>query len=122
MVFQQAFGDDAGNLSPYQGWPDDERDKLWEDMYTSEFDVLIIILSKGYLFQMSNRNVRTSEGVSIRIDKAEHQLMPNKTERIPIPGQESEYRIGIDVFHQLHCLVGKSPLLALHISFYSPKP
>ncbi len=32
VVFNKAFGD---NKSPYQGWPDDKKDKLWEDMYSS---------------------------------------------------------------------------------------
>lgn len=33
-VFHKSFGDD---LSPYQGWPDDEKDKLWNDLYASMF-------------------------------------------------------------------------------------
>lgn len=32
-VFKMAFLDDT---SPYQGWPDDEKDQLWQDMYSSE--------------------------------------------------------------------------------------
>ena len=32
-VFYKSFGDD---LSPYQGWPDDEKDKLWDALYASK--------------------------------------------------------------------------------------
>jgi len=43
-------------------------------------------------------------GLSIHISASEHALLLNKTERIPIPGLESQYLMGVDVFHQLHCL------------------
>jgi hypothetical protein len=32
-VFYKAF---ETELSPYQGWPDDEKDRMWEDMYGSK--------------------------------------------------------------------------------------
>ena len=30
--------------------------------------------------------------------------LPNKTERLAVPGRENEFIITLDVFHQLHCL------------------
>jgi hypothetical protein len=35
-VFQKGFLDDT---SPYQGWPDDEKDQLWEKLYWSKLIV-----------------------------------------------------------------------------------
>ncbi|KAK0732542.1 tat pathway signal sequence [Apiosordaria backusii] len=73
--FRRAFGKD---LSPYQGWPDDEKDDLWEELY--------------------------SYGASIHIDGQAAERLHDKTERAPVPGFEDRYVVGIDVFHQLHCL------------------
>ena len=33
VIFSQAFGRDS---SPYQGWPNDEQDRLWQDLYSGE--------------------------------------------------------------------------------------
>jgi hypothetical protein len=30
VTFAAAFGTD---ISPYQGWPDDHKDEIWEDLY-----------------------------------------------------------------------------------------
>ena len=30
---KEAFGMGKEHVSPYQGWPNEEKDKLWEDMY-----------------------------------------------------------------------------------------
>ena len=38
-----------------------------------------------------------------QIPKAQARLLPNKT--LPIPGDEEHYAVGLEVFHQLHCLV-----------------
>jgi hypothetical protein len=37
-----------------------------------------------------------------------HDRLETKSERIAIPGLENEYMVGLDVFHQLHCLVSFS--------------
>lgn len=60
--------------SPYMGYPTDEIDKRWEDLY--------------------------SFGIS-QISKSEAAKLTNKT--LPRPGSQ-DYLIEIDVFHQLHCL------------------
>ncbi|KAM3462620.1 hypothetical protein MY5147_007693 [Beauveria neobassiana] len=75
-VFKMAFLDD---ISPYQGWPDDEKDQLWQDMY--------------------------SKGMAVRIDEESASRLINKTEHAPVIGMEHDYVVGLDVFHQLHCLV-----------------
>jgi hypothetical protein len=41
-------------------------------------------------------------GIS-RITKDQARLLPNKTSAIP--GDEDGYIVGLEVFHQLHCLV-----------------
>ncbi|KAF2812836.1 uncharacterized protein BDZ99DRAFT_495991 [Mytilinidion resinicola] len=70
--FNHGFNDD---ISPLQGPPSDERDKLWEDLYN---------------FGMS------------AIPKSQATLLPNRTG--PIPGLDGQYLVELDVFHQLHCL------------------
>ncbi|OAA60110.1 hypothetical protein ISF_06121 [Cordyceps fumosorosea ARSEF 2679] len=74
-VFKLAFLDDQ---SPYQGWPDDDKDQLWQGMY--------------------------NKGMAIRIDEEAAGRLVNKTEKIPLVGWENDYMVGLDVFHQLHCL------------------
>ncbi|KAK1751709.1 hypothetical protein QBC47DRAFT_433713 [Echria macrotheca] len=75
VKFQGAFGRDT---SAYQGWPDDEKDELWKGLY--------------------------HRGLTFRVRENEYRRMKNETERVPIPGYENEYVVGLDVFHQLHCL------------------
>lgn len=43
--------------------------------------------------------------MAIRIDKDSASRLVNRTEHAPVPGMENDYVIGLDVFHQLHCLV-----------------
>ncbi|KAF1954976.1 hypothetical protein CC80DRAFT_448045 [Byssothecium circinans] len=76
VTFAGAFGRD---LSPYQGWPDDHKDEIWEDMYKF--------------------------GMSIHIPESEATKLQRGTENFAgAPGYENEFQIGLDVFHQLHCL------------------
>lgn len=35
-LFQLALLNDS---SPYQGWPDDDKDQLWQDMYSSMYEL-----------------------------------------------------------------------------------
>jgi len=49
--------------------------------------------------------VGTDKGV-VKISKADAERLPNVT--LPIPGEADEYIVGIEVYHQLHCLVGAS--------------
>ncbi|KAF3762728.1 hypothetical protein M406DRAFT_264782, partial [Cryphonectria parasitica EP155] len=62
--------------TPWQGPPTDEVDKAWDAIY---------------------RGV----GV-IKIPKAQAEQLPNHT--LPIPGEEDGYIVGLEVYHQLHCL------------------
>lgn len=95
VTFGVGFGK---TISPYQGFPNDETDRLWEDMYacTSSLITLIAYPICGLLFLV---------GVTIHISDAAHHHLLNNTERVPLVGLENEYMIGLDVFHQLHCLV-----------------
>ncbi|UNI23174.1 hypothetical protein JDV02_009009 [Purpureocillium takamizusanense] len=74
-IFHNRFD---GDISPFQGWPTDESDALWVDLY--------------------------DKGSSVRIGKESHDQLLNKTTQIPLAGHEEDYFLGIDVFHQLHCL------------------
>jgi len=56
-------------------------------------------------FILADKNPRTHNSVDgVRLHVPEHQarLLPNHT--VKIPGMKDEYIIGLDVFHQLHCL------------------
>ncbi|KAK0726613.1 hypothetical protein B0T21DRAFT_413937 [Apiosordaria backusii] len=72
VVFSSAFG---AQVSPFQGKPSPENNKLWEGLYNF--------------------------GIS-RVSAEEARPMDNKT--LPIPGEEGGYIIQLAVFHQLHCL------------------
>ncbi len=43
--------------------------------------------------------------MAIRIDEKSAIRLINRTEHAPVSGSETDYVIGLDVFHQLHCLV-----------------
>jgi len=40
----------------------------------------------------------------MHINEGAYKYMKNKTERVPVPGYENDYWVGLDVIHQLHCL------------------
>lgn len=48
------------------------------------------------------RLVPLTDGVSLHVPEHEARRLPNYT--VGIPGKDGEYIIGLDVFHQLHCL------------------
>ncbi|KAF7865303.1 hypothetical protein EAF04_006280 [Stromatinia cepivora] len=73
--FYRSRGDD---LSPYQGWPDDDKDRLWLEAY--------------------------NPGLFSHIDAESAALLTSKTSRVAQPGLEDRYMVVLDVFHQLHCL------------------
>ncbi|KIX01721.1 uncharacterized protein Z518_09447 [Rhinocladiella mackenziei CBS 650.93] len=69
-------GSTPSSRSKYQGEPNEERNRLWLELYE-------------YV------------GIS-QISKADADKLVDKTS--PIPGNEENYFIQLDVFHQLHCL------------------
>ncbi|KAF2181035.1 hypothetical protein K469DRAFT_671634 [Zopfia rhizophila CBS 207.26] len=75
VVFKKGFITD---MSDYQGWPNDERDALWSDLYR--------------------------HGMPVQVPASEAPKLPNKTAHYTVKGFEDDYMVGIDVFHQLHCL------------------
>lgn len=78
----------------YQGDPSPEVDKAWTDLYNSKHVAL--------LHNAAAHRDNLAIGVS-RISKDQARLLPNKTSAIP--GDEDGYIVGLEVFHQLHCLV-----------------
>ncbi|RAH46174.1 oxidase ustYa family protein [Aspergillus brunneoviolaceus CBS 621.78] len=74
-TFYRSRGD---NKSPFQGWPDDEKDRLWLESYHS--------------------------GLFTYVDREAAMKLPNVTSRVAEPGLEDQYMVVLDVFHQLHCL------------------
>ncbi|ROW02159.1 hypothetical protein VSDG_02340 [Cytospora chrysosperma] len=63
--------------SDYQGWPDDEKDRLWED------------------YEKGNR---------IRIDREMAEKLPYTTVQVPLEEYKDDFLVGLSVFHDLHCL------------------
>ena len=57
------------------------------------------------------RKVEWSADTIIKIPKAEAALLPNKT--WPIANEPGYYLASLDVFHQLHCLVGSGSFACL---------
>ncbi|EMD85874.1 hypothetical protein COCC4DRAFT_209332 [Bipolaris maydis ATCC 48331] len=75
----RAFFPDFGRMpSEYQGWPNDHQDALWEGLH--------------------------SKGRTIQISSEENSMLYNPSIHVPMVGLEDQYMIGLDVFHQLHCL------------------
>lgn len=94
VVFDSNFGDDT---TIYQGPPTDAVDAAWEDLYNGMFSLHTSTSTVFYeLTQVPDI------GLS-QIDKVSARRLLNKT--APIPGDEEHYIVGLDVFHQLHCLV-----------------
>ncbi|KAJ2977638.1 hypothetical protein NQ176_g4257 [Zarea fungicola] len=65
----------GGEFSKYHGHPTPEKDELWADLYRFGAHM---------------------------VGKEETSLLPNQTSAIP--GQDENYMVYFDVFHQLHCL------------------
>lgn len=81
ITFTSGYLDDK---SPYQSngtVPDDAQDAAWRDLY--------------------------HELIYSRIPRHQAAQLTNRT--VPIPGDEGYYIAGLDVFHQLHCLVLLTP-------------
>ncbi|KAH8888127.1 hypothetical protein GQ53DRAFT_826684 [Thozetella sp. PMI_491] len=75
VQFNRSRGEDK---TPFQGWPTDEIDRTWADSYIS--------------------------GMLSTVDGKTAELLPEKTERLPVEGREDEFVVTLDVFHQMHCL------------------
>ncbi|KAL3473610.1 hypothetical protein BJX99DRAFT_261142 [Aspergillus californicus] len=68
-------GFNTSDKSPYGGFPDEENNKAWEDLY--------------------------NYGI-IKIPQSEAAKLHTST--MPLPGDPTAYMVEIEVFHELHCL------------------
>jgi hypothetical protein len=73
------------------GFPTDEKDKMWSDLYNCKYNILSTLL------ETDGRIVGTS---GIPNAQAERLLY----DTVPVPGSDSESLVMLDVWHQLHCL------------------
>ncbi|KAF9219003.1 hypothetical protein BS17DRAFT_718849, partial [Gyrodon lividus] len=73
------------DVSVYNGPPSPAVDAAWEALYT-----------RGIM----------------QLPKSEADRLPNKT--VPIPGDENNYILKFDVFHQLHCLMSGQSIFFFH--------
>lgn len=64
-------------VSEYEGWPDDDKDRLWEE------------------YEKGNR---------IRVDRTIAEKLPTMSEHVPLEEYKDDYVVGLSVFHNLHCL------------------
>ncbi|KAJ4470468.1 hypothetical protein J3R30DRAFT_3808153 [Lentinula aciculospora] len=80
-------------LTEYQGEPSPELDEKWEELYACKCKYAIS-----------------------RVPREEAKKLTDKT--VPIPGDESNYIVGLEVFHQLHCL--DSIRKSLRPDYYPP--
>lgn len=93
----------AGNeITPYQGRPSPELDDNWESLYESEHG------ASYALTVLSSHDFPPTPQVGIsKIPGDQATQLVNWT--TPLVGQDQgSFIVGIDVFHQLHCLVSLS--------------
>jgi hypothetical protein len=62
-----------------------------------------LLLSR--FMQKTHQLTQSEDGFSMRVEASAHARFLNKTMRYPVAGYEDNYVVGLDVFHQLHCLV-----------------
>lgn len=74
---ERTYASQDSPQSEYQGWPNDEIDRLWNEY---------------------------EKGGSFRIDRQTAERLPYPTEHLAVEGHEHDYVAGLAVFHQLHCL------------------
>ena len=90
VVFSTGFGHER---TEYQGPPTAERNALWDDLYGCKFNSILL----------DERGLCIVEVGISRIPMNSAAKLVNKT--VPIPGEEGQYVVQLNVFHQLHCLV-----------------
>lgn len=93
VVFDPGIG---SGRTKYQGFPAEENNKAWEDLYQGR---LIILLSFTLTAKLT---IGSIAGTSI--------IPIEEAAKLPVPSRPHEkspgyYTIQLDVFHQLHCLV-----------------
>lgn len=52
-------------------------------------------------------------GLTLHVDQSTADKLGRRTERVPVEKYKDEYLVGLDVFHQLHCLVIETRSLPL---------
>ncbi|KAJ3714546.1 hypothetical protein DFJ43DRAFT_1103872 [Lentinula guzmanii] len=82
------------DITNYQGTPTEDIDKNWEDLYRCKIiqNVPINCAKSFPIFP---------DGI-VQIPASEANKLVDKT--LPIPGDDGNYIVTLEVFHQLHCL------------------
>ncbi|KAJ4422079.1 hypothetical protein N0V82_003271 [Gnomoniopsis sp. IMI 355080] len=68
--------DNRNPMSEYQGWPNDEKDKLWD-----QFD-----------------------GAMVRINRQEAEKLPHLSQHVAVENYEDDFVVGMTFTHTMHCL------------------
>lgn len=84
-------------VSAYQGFPTDETDRLWEELYAGK---------KPPHCLYATVLISSIDGAFLHVDQDAGNRLLNKSVKAPVVGYENDLMVGLDVFHQLHCLVG----------------
>lgn len=87
-----------GEWSPYFGKPTEQKDMLWDQLYTGN-----LLLDYLDLPRVSTDQTLVGTGILL-FTPEETKRMPNQT--VAVPGTEGDSGIyDLEVFHELHCLV-----------------
>lgn len=97
VVSTTAIGNDR---SPYQGQPTSENNQLWTDLYNCKTASELFLVNRVHVH---SHVLIPTVGVS-RIPMSDAAQLANRT--VPIADDPGHYAVTLDVFHELHCLVG----------------
>lgn len=82
--------------TPYMGYPNDEIDQMWEDLYQCKLRNLTLL-----------HNVVRADTIYHRVD-GDSAITKEEASRLALPTINERgtdrYLIQLEVFHQLHCL------------------
>lgn len=99
------------DLGPYSGKPDDGLDRLWTDLYEGISKTPIPSTPPSRAMPEKKKRIEENKLTIVSATEVETIHIPQSEARnlydstVPIWNMTGEYMIGVEVFHQLHCLV-----------------